>query len=110
MSNLNGANKSGLRPLGSAVLVKPYTKERKVGAILLLGKSDTLEQRAIIVEAGPEAWKDERQPRAQPGDLVLISALAGYAAMGPADDQPYRMVNARDVFAQITSEKETEND
>lgn len=97
-------NTSGLRPLGSAVLVERYNTEKKVGAIILPETSEAIDQRATVIEVGPEAWKDEKAPRAVPGDRVLVSRLAGYMAMGPADDKPYRMINARDIFAQIVGE------
>lgn len=102
-------NLSGLKPLGRAVLVEHYEPER-VGALIQLPDSAharmmTVEQRAVVVEVGPEAWCEERAPRAKPGDLVLISAMAGYMCQGTADGRQYRLVNDRDVFAQITKEK-----
>lgn len=110
-------NTSGLAPLGRAVLVEHYEPER-VGALIVMPDSVKVrtmmvEQRAIVVEVGPEAWKDERRffglvkrPRAKPGDLVLISSMAGYMAEGTADGKQYRLVNDRDIFARITKEKE----
>ena len=38
-------------------------------------------------------------------DRVLIARMAGYAAIGPADGRRYRLVNDRDIFAQITHEE-----
>lgn len=104
-------NSSGLKPLGRAVLVEHYEPERKSSLIELpdMVKDRTLlvEQRAIIVECGPACWPDE-PARAVPGDKVLVSKMAGYMAIGPADGKRYRIINDRDVFAQITSE-ESEN-
>ena len=57
-----------------------------------------IEQRAVVVEVGPEAWSKEKYPRAQPGDHVLVSKHAGYMALGPADGEQYRMVNGNDIF------------
>lgn len=101
-------NTSGLAPLGRAVLVEHYEPER-VGALIVMPDSVKVrtmmvEQRAIVVEVGPEAWKDESKPRAKPGDLVLISSMAGYMAEGTADGKQYRLVNDRDIFARITKE------
>ena len=62
-----------------------------------------VEQRAVVVEVGPACWPDE-PARAQPGDRVLISKLAGYLAKGPADGKLYRLVNDRDIFAKITAD------
>lgn len=102
-------NTSGLKPLGRAVLVEHYEPERANALIVMPDsvKVRTLmvEQRAVVVEVGVEAWKEESQPRAKPGDLVLISSMAGYMAEGTADGKQYRLVNDRDVFAKITSEK-----
>lgn len=101
-------NTSGLKPLGRAVLLKHYEPERKEGLIVLpdVVKDRTLmvEQRAVVIELGAYAYPDE-PPRCKPGDKVLISKMAGYLAIGPADGQRYLMVNDRDIFAQITEEK-----
>lgn len=101
-------NESGLRPLGRAVLVKPYTPERKESLIVLpdeaLERDQMIEQRAVIVDIGPCAWHDEPCPRASVGDKVLISKFAGYMAKGTADGKQYRIVNDRDIFAAIEVE------
>ena len=102
------ANASGLRPAGRAVLVSPYTPERKEGIIIIpdeaLGRDQMIEQRAIVIEAGPSAWCDEPQPRASVGDKVLISKFSGYMATGTKDGKPYRFINDRDIFAVIEEE------
>jgi len=90
------------------VLVKYYEPER-VGSLIVLpdsvrDRSLMAEQRAIVVEVGAACWPDEPQ-RAEPGDKVLISKMAGYLAIGPADGQRYALVNDRDIFAAITEEK-----
>lgn len=98
-------NKSGLHPKGRAVLVKPYQPERVEGLIVLpdsvKANQQTLEQRAIVIEVGPSAWEEESVPRASPGEKVLVSAFAGYMAVGVKDGQQYRFVNDRDIFAGI---------
>ncbi len=103
------SNKSGLRPLGRAVLVEPYTPERREGLIIIpdeaLGKDMMVEQRAVVVALGPSVWHDEREPRAKVGDKVLISRFAGYMAQGTADGKQYRFVNDRDIFAAIEVEE-----
>ncbi len=102
-------NPSGLAPLGHAVLLKPYeVKERSKGGIIIPDTSrerDMLaEQRAVVIEIGPECWADERTPRCEAGDKVLFSKWAGYIAEGPADGQKYRVVNDRDIFMRIDAE------
>lgn len=101
-------NKSGIQPVGRAVLVKPYQPERKNGLIYVPEEAERgmqmVDQRAIVIEAGPEAWSGEAQPRALPGDKVLVSQFAGYMAKGTLDGEQYRLVNDKDIFAKITGE------
>ncbi|MGH9428538.1 MAG: co-chaperone GroES [Terriglobia bacterium] len=101
-------NNSGLRPLGHAVLVKPYEPQKKDSLIVLpeTAKERTLmvEVRAVVVEIGPEAWFGERQPRAKVGDKVLISKFAGVMARGTKDDVAYRLVNDNDIYCEIEVE------
>lgn len=100
-------NESGLAPLGRAVLVEHYEPER-VGSLIVVpetvsDRTALVEQRAVVVAIGPACWPNE-PARAVPGDKVLISRLAGYMAVGPADGKRYRLVNDQDVFAKITFE------
>ena len=101
-------NESGLRPLGRAVLVKPYEPELRKSIIEIpqtaQERATMLETRAIVVEVGPSAWDDEKAPRAKPGDKVLLTMHAGRMAVGPADGVQYRIVNDRDIFAGLTKE------
>lgn len=103
------SNDSGLRPLGRAVLIKPYDPEAKGGMLVLpdsVAEKDALiNQRAVVVEIGPHAWHDEPAPRASVGDKVLISRFAGFLAKGTADGEQYRFVNDRDIFARIEVEQ-----
>lgn len=97
-------NESGLRPLGLAVLVVPYEPEEVKKSVIVIPdtakeRQVLLEQRAIVVEVGPEAWRDEQSPRAKPGDKVMIGKFAGAMIIGPKDGKQYRMVNDRDIFA-----------
>jgi co-chaperonin GroES (HSP10) len=102
------ANKSGLVPCGHAVLVQPYEPE-KPGSFIVMPDSIKernlmVEMRAVVIEAGPEAWIEEKVPRAMPGDKVLIAKYAGHLATGTADGKQYRLVNDRDIFCQIEVE------
>lgn len=107
-------NKSGLRPLGVAVLVKDYRPERKYGKIFVpenvSDRQSMIDSRVQVLAVGPAAWQDEyvirgwwifrwkqHTPRAKVGDVVLVSKFSGYMASG-ADKQLYRMVNDRDIF------------
>ncbi len=102
-------NKSGLRPLGRAVLVEPYEPEIRVGKIVIPPQArermSSAEQRATVIAVGPEAWLEESQPRAKPGDKVMISAYAGAMCIGPLDGKQYRVINCNDIFLSITDEK-----
>ena len=101
-------NTSGVSPRGCAVLVEYYEPERKASAIIIpesVRQGEVLvEQRAVVVEIGPECWLNESQPRARIGERVLIARMSGYALKGPADGKLYRIVNDRDIFAAITHE------
>lgn len=97
-------NSSGLRPLGHAVLVRPYKPEQKQGMIVIpdsaQARDNMIEERAEVIAIGPLAWKGEDVPRANPGDKVLVSQYSGYLAKG-TDGVQYRFVNDRDIFAAI---------
>ena len=103
-------NMSGLKPLGRAVLLKPYKVESKTAGGLILPdevrKKDQLaEQKAVIVEVGSLAWKGEPRPWAEVGDRIIFSKWAGYSAIGTLDGEEYRVVNDSDIFMKITHEE-----
>lgn len=102
-------NESGLKPLGRAVLIQPYTPERKESVIVLPDQvqatQQMVDQRAVVIEVGPNAWCDEPTPRAKPGDKVLVARYAGFMATGTSDGNQYRFVNDRDIFAAIEVEQ-----
>lgn len=101
-------NLSGLRPLGRAVLIEPYEPEISSSRIVMPDSFNIsrmmVEVRGTVIAVGPEAWADEKVPRAQPGDKVLVSKWCGHLTRGTADDKIYRMVNADDVFCAIEEE------
>ena len=102
-------NTSGLAPRGRAVLIQPYEPEKKKSLIELppdvAGRSVMMEQRAIVVAVGNEAWADESEPRAKPGDKVFVTKFAGMMVQGTLDGEQYRLVNDRDIFCKIVKEK-----
>lgn len=102
-------NESGLKPLGRAVLVKPY-EPGSAGSLIKIPdfvkqNSALADTRCTIVELGPHAWHDELSARAKVGDVVLVTKFAGFMAVGTADGELYRLVNDRDIFCQITKEQ-----
>ena len=101
-------NTSGLKPLGRAVLMQPYGVEEKTAGGLYLPetvrvKDQLAEQRAVVIEIGPNAWPGE-PARCKVGDKILFSKWAGHQCVGPDDGETYRVVNDNDIFMQITSE------
>lgn len=112
-------NESGLRPLGRAVLVKPYDLEVKTESRIVIpdtakDRARMVEQRAIVVEVGPMAWDDEvngegfKVPRAKPGDKVFITQFAGMLVKGVKDGKDYRLVNDRDIYCGIEEGEDNE--
>lgn len=105
-------NESGLKPLGRAVLVKPYEPEMVNSLIkipdFVRQNSALADTRCIVIELGPHAWHDELSPRAVVGDIVLVTKFAGFMAVGTADGELYRLVNDRDIFCQIVKEQTKE--
>ena len=102
---MNEANKSGITPCGRAVLLKSYQPERKSSVIALpasVQQNDlALEARAEVIAIGPTAWCDEPRPRCKVGDRVMVAQMAGKILLGPLDDQWYRLINDRDIYATI---------
>jgi len=100
-------NKSGLMPVGRAVLVKTYDPQTDKSIIVIPDSQKerlmSLEQRAVVVAVGNGCWPDE-PARAKVGDRVLIAKMSGYMAKGTGDGELYRIVNDRDIFALITNE------
>lgn len=60
-----------------------------------------VEQRAVVIAVGPEAWVKETRPRATVGDHVMISKYAGILVEGVKDGVQYRLVNDNDVFCAL---------
>ena len=105
-------NNSGLQPLGRAVLVRMVELEEMKTTLIKIPdhvrkNSAVMEQRAEVIAIGPECWSDEKSPRAAEGDKVIVTKLAGYTAVGPADGEVYRLVNDRDIFCKIDKENKS---
>jgi co-chaperonin GroES (HSP10) len=103
-------NKSGITPVGRAVLLKSYQPERAASVIALppgvVENSMALEARAIVIEIGEHAWHDEPGPRCDVGQKVMVSQFSGKLVRGPLDDELYRLVNDRDIYATIEEKSE----
>ena len=113
-------NKSGLVPLGRAVLVKMIELDELKADLIAIpdhvrAQSAVMETRAEVIAIGDACWVDELvprrtwwggtklviRPRAKVGDKVIVTRMAGYVAKGPKDHGLYRMVNDRDIFCRI---------
>lgn len=109
MTNKPIVNTSGLSPRGAAVLCLAYEPEFAKSLIFIpptaQERSRMVEDRATVIEIGPEAWSDESEPRCAVGDKVLLGKFSGNIVNGPADGVKYRMVNAADIYCVITKEK-----
>ena len=86
------------------MLVKPVQTEL-VSSIIELPETAKerammIEMNAVVIEVGPEAWKEEKVPRAVPGEKVLVSRWCGHITTG-ADGKLYRLVNAEDIFCGV---------
>lgn len=101
-------NTSGLKPLGRAVLTKPYEPEKKTSTIFIphevQDRMTQVDTRVIVIELGEHCWPDEPQ-RAFPGDKVMVAKFSGALIRGTADDELYRMVNDKDIYVKIVEEK-----
>jgi co-chaperonin GroES (HSP10) len=90
------------------VLIEPYEPEIKSSMLIIPDavrqNTAVVEQRATLIEAGPEAWCEEKEPRALPGDKVLVIKFAGHLAKGTKDGKLYRLINDRDIFCVIEEE------
>ena len=107
-------HESGFEPTGKCVLLLPYKPEVESSPIIIPDNVkrnlDMVEIRGMVVAIGPEAWLNEQTgqmgiPRAQVGDQVMVSKFCGGLIRGPADDIQYRVINGRDIYGIVTSER-----
>jgi len=97
-------NTSGWEPSGRAVLIKPYEPEKLSTTIAIpetvRNRLEMVEQFAVVVAIGENAWHDEPVPRAKVGDHVIVTRYAGFilSEEHTEDGETYRVVNDRDIF------------
>lgn len=103
------SNDTGIEPRGWAVLCEVYEPPKK-GLIelpdMVKERMVTLETEVIVVAVGSEAWKGESQPRAFPGEHVMIARFAGAIVKSPLNGKSYRMVRDTDIFAALSHMEE----
>ena len=102
-------NKSGIKPAGHRILVKPENVEveKKVGRIHVpIEAQDTKEQvqhaaeKGEVVAVGKEAWSlDTHQGAwAKVGDQIAFARYGGKVMEGK-DGEHYRLMNDEDILA-----------
>lgn len=91
--------------MGRALLVEPFEPQRAKSALVIpdsiLANERQLDVKVRVVAIGPACWPDE-PARCKVGDVVFVAKMSGFVAKGPKDGGMYRLVNDRDVFAQVT--------
>jgi len=96
-------NKSGLLPLGRAVLLKPmmntYNSTRVIIPDAVKARMPALDTEAIVLALGPGCYPDEA-PRCRVGDKVILAAMSGSVRIG-VDGELYRFCNDRDIYAKF---------
>lgn len=105
---MSDLNKSGVVPLGRAVIVMHYEPVKKEASLIQLpdtvkDRTVMVEQRVRVVAIGPDAWVDST-PRAVVGDHVFITKFAGYMLPATKDGERYRIINDNEIFAKIVDE------
>jgi chaperonin GroES len=97
-------NKSGYKPVGHKVLVKPFdVEEVSPGGIVLFTadeqkKEEMAQTQGQIVAIGPTAWADQPDPWASIGDKVLFGKYAGQYIDGE-DGVRYRLLDDLNIAA-----------
>jgi len=96
-------NNSGWQPEGHAVLLRARELAKTESGIIIPESaqmsSATCDSEGIVVEIGKDAWSGENEtPRAEVGDHVLITRLAGGVIVGE-DGYIYRMVPDHAIYA-----------
>ncbi len=121
-------NKSGVRPRGDRVLVKPDVIDETVGGIIIPDeykeKHQAAQMAGVLVDVGPDAWfhstttvemkmdngewkETERkrsgysEPFAQVGDRVCFAQWNGRNFDGE-DGEQYRLLNDEDITATVS--------
>lgn len=102
-------NESGIHPLGHRVLVLPeFVEEKSEGGIIIHHGNQQMREemaqiKALVVELGSTAYKDQESEWCQAGDRVVIGKYSGLLYKGK-DGQNYRVINDLDVVANIEPE------
>ncbi len=96
-------------PTGHRVLVKVEQSELKKKAQTsgiyvpddALGREQLAQQEAVVVELGPDAYKDFHSNWCKPGDHILIARYSGESRDDIEDGYSYRVINDEDVLCRL---------
>jgi co-chaperonin GroES (HSP10) len=107
------ANESGIKPVGTTVLVYPDPVEETTesGIVVTTGQETERAQLGqtdgLVVAISEDAFTDlgEGKPRCVVGERVIFAKYAGMVRIGN-DGKSYRLIHDRDVLAVLTGENE----
>jgi co-chaperonin GroES (HSP10) len=97
-------NNSGIKPVGISILVLPDQVEQTTESGIVLSTHDQHAREemgqtdGLVVEISPFAYYDEKTPRCQVGDRVVMAKYAGMVRVGN-DGLTYRLIKDNDVIA-----------
>jgi co-chaperonin GroES (HSP10) len=103
-------NKSGITPVGETVVVLPDEVEEKSAGGIIIGSPSDVERMqlaqvdGVLVAVSPQAWADEKYPRAVLGDKVIFAKYSGMVRKG-SDGRTYRLINDTDIKAVLDKEE-----
>lgn len=92
-----------LKVVGDRVLIKPKDLEKKSkgGIILNYGDQENVykmaTQEGTIIDIGPEAYNEYKEPWVKVGDQVIFAQYAGKFLEDPETEEKYIVINDIDV-------------
>ena len=92
-----------LKVVGDRVLIKPRDLEKKSkgGIILNYGDQENVykmaTQEGTIVDIGPEAYSEYKEPWVKVGDQVIFAQYSGKFVEDPETEEKYIVINDIDV-------------
>lgn len=101
-------NKSGIKPVGVSILVKPDAVEQTTESGIVLSthsehaREEMRQTDALVIEIAEHAYYDE-SPRCKIGDRIIMAAYAGMVRKGN-DGETYRLIKDNDVVAILKKE------
>jgi len=95
-------NSSGITPKGYTLLIELDPVNDKEGFLAKTEQKIEAERlsqtNATVIAIGPQAWKEESEPRCQVGDKIIFRLYAGEMKTGN-DGKKYRIIDDQSVYA-----------